>query len=128
MAREFHQIVFSLEEVMRAVTAYRRNHADFLPAGTIKRHVLSGSKLTLSIELNYSGNRQILDFSLDATQLADPIVKFCAENNIAVPRADRRSMKFTNSELIMELAASAGDPLPVAAMAQQQKARPHLGA
>ncbi|MCC7046093.1 MAG: hypothetical protein IT562_05205 [Alphaproteobacteria bacterium] len=127
MAREFHQIMFSLDEVMRAVTAYRRNHADFLPAGTIKRHVLSGSKLTLSIELTYAGNRQILDFALDATQLTDPIIKFCAENNIAVPRADRRNIKFTNSELILELVAAAGDTVPLAAMAQQSRPRPQLG-
>lgn len=128
MAREFHQIVFSLDEVMRAVSAYRRNHPDFLPAGTVKRHVLSGTKLTLSIELTYAGNRQIMDFVLDASQLADPIVKFCAENNIAVPRADRRNMKFANNELILELVAAAGDTVPLPAMAQAPRPRPHLGA
>jgi hypothetical protein len=128
MPREFHQIVFSLEEVVRAVCAYRRNHADFLPSGPIQRHALAGSKLALSIELQYAGNRQMLEVALDARQLADPMIKFCAENNIAVPRADRRTLKFSNGELILELVATAGDAMPVAAIAAQPMAARHAGA
>jgi hypothetical protein len=128
MPKEFHQIVFSLKEVVGALDAYRRNHADFLPPGPIQRHALSGSKLTLSIEMPYAGNRQLLDFTLDANQLIDPMIKFCAENNIVVPRADRRVMKFDNEELILELVAAATEAAPVVAMVARPMPQRHAGA
>jgi hypothetical protein len=128
MPREFHQIAFSQEEVVRAVGAYRRTHADFLPPGTIRRHALAGQKLKLSIEVSYAGGRQIMDFTLDAQQLAEPLIKFCAENNIAVPPADRRTLRIGDEEVMLELVALVGEHKAASAIAAQQAPAHHARA
>lgn len=119
MPQEFHRIVFSIDEVVRAVSAFRRTHADFLPPGAIRRHALAGQKLTLAIEMSYAGNNQLIEFTLDSRQLLEPLIKFCAENNIGVPRADRRRLKVGERDVTMEMVAVNEAGVPIAAMAGQ---------
>ena len=107
MPREIHHIIFTPEEVKTAVVAYRRTHPNFLPPGIVARFALGPGGLALTVEMQYGSNRHALDFTLDAALLVEPLIKFCAENNIACPRGDRHAVQITDRDVTLEVTVNA---------------------
>lgn len=104
MPREIRQIFFDQDETIVAVSAFRRTHPDFLPQGEIKKVQLCEAGLTATIEMKYGETVHMLDFKVDSAHLTEVLVKFCGENNIAIPKAGRPRPVIAGNAVMLEIA------------------------
>lgn len=83
MVQEYRKIMLSDEEVISAFEGYRRITPNFMPNGKILSCALS-SEGTLQLSLQGAPSSDIATFTL--TQALNPIIRFCIENNIILPK------------------------------------------
>jgi len=92
MVKEMRKIILTKDEVMTALDVYRRSNFEFLPPGKIVSCELKpGAPVTIGIETMYANNVQAESFSLETSRLLEPLIRFCLDNNIVLPRNSRKS-------------------------------------
>jgi len=92
MAREMRKIILSKDELVAALESYKRTDFEFLPAGKIVNCELkAGAPVTVGIETTFANKIQTTDFHLDAHRLLEPMIRYCLENNIVLPRNSKKS-------------------------------------
>src|SRR6185295_5618547 len=95
MVSEVRTILLNEEEVVTALTSYRRLNPGFLPSGKI-----TGCKARDEVEaivviaMQFGGIVKPMERTLSAEALLEPIIHFCIENNILLPRRGRKSVIF----------------------------------
>jgi hypothetical protein len=92
MVKEMRKIILSRDEVMTALESYKRNNFEFLPAGKIVQCDLKhGAPVAVGIETATANKIKTTEFHLDHTKLLEPLIRFCIENNIVLPRNSKKS-------------------------------------
>jgi len=92
MVKEMRKIIFSRDELVSALDTYKRSDFDFLPAGKIvKCELKAGAPVIVGIETAFADTIKATEFSLEAPRLLEPMIRFCIENNIVLPRNSRKS-------------------------------------
>lgn len=125
MVQEFRRITLNADELLCAVSSYSRMTPQFLPEGKIVSCMpnVDGS-LALVMEIPFGAVAKRTDFTLKGIDVLRPLIRFCIENNILLPRNGRKSISVENGMLSMCIALDldidvseciAAMPLPVAA-------------
>ena len=86
MATEIRTIIFTQDEVVRAVTEFRRLKNRPLPSGSIFKYSLHGNPtlhLALAIVLEREERLESVEFSAD--ELGAALVMYCITNKIPLP-------------------------------------------
>lgn len=94
MVKEVRKITFSSEELLEAFQAYARTTPKFLPAGRIVTcDVQAEDAVKISMELDYGSAHQYAEFTYRGLDVLRPLILFCIENNIMLPRDGRKAYK-----------------------------------
>jgi hypothetical protein len=100
MASEVRQITLTTEELTAAIDGYRRMTPGFLPAGKIVDCKPAGDAgLTLTVETPVGTLTQATEVVIRGLDLLKPMIRFCIENNIVLPRAGRKSVRCADGAL-----------------------------
>jgi hypothetical protein len=92
MPKEMRKIIMSKDEVIAALESYKRSDFEFLPPGKITSCELkAGAPVTVGIETSFASKIQTTEFSIDPPRLLEPMIRFCLENNIVLPRNSKKS-------------------------------------
>lgn len=102
MVAEMRKIVFTKEELITAIDAFRRTNNDFLPHGKIAQcQPTADGAIIVGVELTYGHSSQVTSFTLNPVDLLDPLVKFCIENNVILPLSGRKSIKVDRDQITL---------------------------
>jgi hypothetical protein len=137
MPHEHRFIIFSPDEVVQALSSFRRNNADAIPPGRIVGCAPDGNGVTVTVEVGRVGGSERRPSPLTKDQLRDALVKFCIETNVKLPRAVEKRLNYSKGRYLIEMkfdsvdlvaaddAAKSITPTAAsAATAQRSQARP----
>lgn len=132
MVQEFRKITLNASELLCAVSSYSRMTPQFLPEGKIVSCMPNtDGSLALVMEIPFGAVAKRTDFTLKGLDVLRPLIRFCIENNILLPRSGRKSISVENGMLSMCIALDldidvseciSAMPLPVAVPAAQHPA------
>jgi hypothetical protein len=92
MVKEMRKIILTKDELITALDAYKRSDFEFLPPGKIIGCALkAGEPVTVALETMYANKIQATEFNLEPQRLLEPMIRFCLENNIVLPRNSKKS-------------------------------------
>jgi hypothetical protein len=91
MAHEIRTIFLTKDELVVAFCSYRRQNPAFLPAGKIINCTVESDKVMVDM----TGEALVL---LDASKLVEPLVRFCIESNIMLPKQSRKTVVFVDGQ------------------------------
>ncbi|MER2520757.1 MAG: hypothetical protein ABTQ34_08740 [Bdellovibrionales bacterium] len=102
MVQEFRKITLSPDELVCAVRSYSRMTPQFLPDGKIFSCMPnSDGSLALVMEIPFGAVLKRTDFTLKGLDVLRPLIRFCIENNILLPRSGQKSISVENGMLSM---------------------------
>ena len=104
MPREIRHIMFSIEELELALKSYNRIEKKKLYHGTLTGCQIEpgkGISFTLAEDQEAVGTKtkNVLEFSV----LLEPLVRFCIENNIVLPRASNKIVGALKDEVYLKI-------------------------
>jgi hypothetical protein len=97
MVQEYRRIILDEDELRSAFEAYRRMRPQALPAGKIthcaaSQHGAEAATVTLTIEPPDAGHGPSTQHLLTEAAILEPVIRFCIENNIVLPRNGRKTV------------------------------------
>ena len=102
MVQELRRISFTKAETLAALEGYRRMTENFLPPGTITAfEMLSATSIKVAIQTDLPTPEVII---LQEDKVAQPLIRFCLENNIPLPRSGRKSVTVTPEAVCLTVA------------------------
>lgn len=115
MVQEVRDIMLSMDEVKDAFIGYQRIAPDFLPKGTIVACGTADESVVLSIELGYGGVPQKTEFVFKGLDVLKPLIRYCIENNIMLPRDGKKSILYRDDKILMHIELNLGADAPAMA-------------
>lgn len=95
---EIRRIVFTNEELIFAFSAYSRITPNFLPVGKLLSCTpVSGTDTGSGALLKIETPSGISELTYSGTDVLQPLILFCIENNIMLPREGRKSFLVLDS-------------------------------
>jgi hypothetical protein len=94
MVQEVRKIVLSTDELITAYEAHRRMTPHFLPEGKIIGCHMS-SNGTVTVTLAQSDGLPPTFVTFKGMDVVKPLIRFCLENNVILPRDGRKSLSVT---------------------------------
>ena len=86
MATEIRTIIFSQDEVVRAVTALRQRKQAPLPSGTLFKFSLhTNPSIHLALAIAVDGEERLESIDLSGDEVGAALVMFCIGNKIPLP-------------------------------------------
>ena len=110
MATEIRTIILSQDEVLRAVTAFRKRKSQPLPPGAVFKFSLHRNpKIRLALAIAVDGAERLESVDFSGEELGAALVMFCIGNKIPLParKASKRLRVFGDSlALVVSLNAT----------------------
>jgi hypothetical protein len=103
MVQELRQVILGKEEFISALESHSRMNVSFLPKGKIVAFEIldmSTVMITVATDENAEGVRVIMKES----KLLKPLIRFCLENNIMLPRDGHKSVLLTENNVTLCIA------------------------
>lgn len=102
MVQEYRRITLNQEELTCAVGSYSRMTPQFLPEGKIVSCIPNpDGSLSLVMDIPFGAVTKRTDFTLKGLDVLRPLIRFCIENNIMLPRNGQKSIVVENGMLSM---------------------------
>ena len=108
--QEIRRIIFSKSELFSAFSAYAKKTPNFLPAGNLLYCVPIGqigaeSKVRARVETIPGDPSKEIDVIFYGEDAVEPLIFFCLENGIVLPREGRKTFLVVEGEanLVIEL-------------------------
>ncbi len=103
MPREIRHIMFSIDELELALKSYNRIEKKKLFHGTLTGcQIEPGKGISIGLAEDQEGDsktKNIVEFS----SLLEPLVRFCIENNIILPRASNKVVGALKDEVYLKI-------------------------
>lgn len=91
MVTEIRRIILSRDELLCALVSFRRANEGAIPAGAIKNcDVGRDATGLIQIEQGPEHGDAARDVTIAQPMLTDVLIRFCLENNVALPRTGRK--------------------------------------
>lgn len=103
MVQEVRDILLGLDEVQSAFLGYQRIVPDFLPKGKIMSCRIVDESVRLMVEMAYGDTRQSSEIVYKGLDVLKPLIRFCIENNIMLPRDGKKSILYKDDKIIMHI-------------------------
>ena len=109
MATEIRTIIFTQEEVLRSVTAFRKLKSKPLPPGTVFKYSLHGNPtIHLGLAIAVDGEERLESVDITGKELGAALVMFCIENKIPLPaRNATKSLRVFGKNLSLVISINA---------------------
>ncbi|MDJ0611276.1 MAG: hypothetical protein QNJ67_20040 [Kiloniellales bacterium] len=109
MISETRQIVFSNDELIRAIKDFDRNHKNALPPGKIVECTLKDAPLSARLLIDTVWLDKGKSAILNESSLAAVLIYACAVRRIPLPRRAKKSLRAIGNDLALDLTLEALD-------------------
>ena len=114
MVQEVRDIILSLDEVAGAFESYRRMTPGFVPAGSvITGCATSGESVVVQYAVDTAPSTQN-SLTCSGADVLRPMIRYCIENNIMLPRDGKKSILFEKDCVKMHIELDLHTDLPAA--------------
>ncbi len=104
MVQESRKITFSTAELGMAFVAYGHRTPKFLPAGKLQAcELVEDDGVKLSFAMEYGCSTHDVEFIYRGLDVMRPIILFCIENNIMMPREGRKTFSISDGKAILTI-------------------------
>jgi hypothetical protein len=110
--QDIRNVILSLDEVLSAFRCYQRVIPDFLPKGDIVDCRTTKDGVVLSVEMTHGTTRECSDLTLTGIDVLRPMIRFCIENNIMLPRQGRKSILIESDKIILHIELDLNTEMP----------------
>lgn len=115
MVKELRKIILDNEEFVAALESYKRTNFEFLPAGKVIQCTLKANEpVVVGLETSSFNKIKTTDFTFSPPELMEPLIRFCIENNVMLPRNSRKSVLIGDNQAVLFLQISALDAMDMA--------------
>lgn len=90
MVQEVRRIMFTQDELVAAFECYRRVTPNFLPPGSLVSCVVAENSICAIVKSTPQG--PTIDYTFKGMEAVKPLIRFCIENNIMMPRDGQKSL------------------------------------
>jgi hypothetical protein len=112
MPKELRKIILSTEELIEALDSYKRTNFEFLPVGKIVScEVKANGPVTVGLDIGGGTSVQAKQFTVRTPDLLEPLIKYCIENNIMLPRNSRKSVLLGDDQAVLFLQMNTTDSM-----------------
>jgi hypothetical protein len=102
MVQDIRKIVFTSHELLSAFESYGRTTPQFLPGGKlISCAPVEEDGIKLKVEMEYGSSTHEVEFIYRGIDVLRPLVLFCIENNIMLPRDGRKDFMIVDGQAIV---------------------------
>jgi len=113
MVQDIRHIILSFEEVILSFESYLRMNPDFMPKGTVITDCRSANgAIIVNTKLPIGGGEQLTEFRFSEIDILKPIIRFCIENNIMLPRNGKKTIVIEEKRVIMRVELDLYTDLP----------------
>ncbi len=113
MVQEVRQVMLNVDEIVAAIHAYRKIAPDFLPEGKITDcKMLNTDSVNITIEIERDGFVRPAAFILKSTELLKPLVCFCLQKSIPLPKDGRKVALFGENAVMLCITRNMDFELP----------------
>jgi len=123
MVQEVRQVMLNVDEIVAAIDDYRQISPEFLPAGKITScQITDFDSVNIAIEIMRDGFIRQSSFTLRGAELLKPLVYFCLQKGIPLPRDGRKVALFGETAVMLCITRNMDVDLPawIAAMRLDQ--------
>ncbi|MHA1566775.1 MAG: hypothetical protein ACTSX7_15800 [Alphaproteobacteria bacterium] len=103
MPHEHRQIIFTPEELSKAVAAHNRVADPPLIHGTYCSCWIDGDEVKVMSEISDGSGIQELVVTLPKKFVLASLIRFCVESNIMLPRAGKKAFMFLGGRACIEI-------------------------
>ena len=102
VVQESRKITFSLSELSSAFEAYGCRTPKFLPAGKlVSCEVVDEDGVKLAFAMEYGCSTHAIEFVYRGLDVLRPLILFCIENNIMMPREGRKAFLIVDGRAVL---------------------------
>ena len=112
MVHEVRNIMLSLDEVNTAFVCYQRITSDFLPNCTILECKSDGKGIVLTVEDATGPIPRTKEHAFQGLDVVKPLIRFCIENNIMLPRDGKKSVVFETDKVVLHVELNLSMDMP----------------
>ena len=104
MVQDIRRIILSETELAAAIESYRRVTPDFLPTGTMKScKPCDLQHIAVLVEVAAGNTVKDVELKLSCGDLLRPLIRFCLENNIMLPRDGKKAVMIANGLIALHV-------------------------
>ena len=104
MVQESRKITFSTSELGAAFEAYGCRTPKFLPTGKlIACELVDEDGVKLSFAMEYGCSTHDVEFIYRGLDVLRPLILFCIENNIMMPRDGRKAFSIIDGQAVLQI-------------------------
>ena len=101
MVEEVRKILLNRDELLAAIGEYRRVTGEFMPNGTILGcSSPTPSTLKIGLDALYGS---VTEITLDDKAVLEPVIKYCIDNKIVLPRTARKVLRFEGDKAALHI-------------------------
>jgi hypothetical protein len=102
VVQELRRITFSTDELAMAFEAYGRRTPEFLPGGRlVSCEIVNDDGVKIIFAMEYGSSTHEVEFVYRGTDVLRPLILFCIENNIMLPRDGRKALAIDKGHAIL---------------------------
>ena len=114
MVQEVRDIMLSMDEVRTAFVSFQNIAPDFLPRCDIISCRTATETVILTVEMAYGSTKQQSELTFKGIDVLRPLIRFCIENNIKLPRDGQKSLIYKADKIIMHIELDLKIDVPMA--------------
>ena len=102
MVQDIRRIILSEEEITSAIESYRRMTKGFLPEGIISScKACDEQNVSIMMKAADGNTANDVELKLSCADLLRPLVRFCLENNIMLPRDGKKTALISKNQIML---------------------------
>ncbi|MEM6413790.1 MAG: hypothetical protein AAF720_03955 [Pseudomonadota bacterium] len=104
MVTEVRKIHFGSDDLIEALTTFREQHIDFLPAGRIYiRGVARNGMLRVQVGMTYGARTQNAIFDISDSDVLRVVIHACENLNIPMPRIGEKTISGSEKGICLQI-------------------------
>jgi hypothetical protein len=124
MVQEYRKIIFSTDELMSALALYRQIMPTFIPEGKIVRcSALEYGAVKVILQTSEGEKAQQTSLILQGVDVLKPVIGFCIEHKIMLPKAGRKSIEVQRGSVVLRVDLNLKIELPELAIQKEENSK-----
>jgi hypothetical protein len=112
MVQEVRDILLSSNEVFYAYESYARITPDFMPNSKFVSCAIKNGTFVLTVDKTDDTQPQRQEISFKGIDILKPLIRFCIENNIMLPRDGKKTVEIRDDKIVLRVELDLGADMP----------------
>lgn len=121
MVQDVRDIILSQEELDYAFKCYQRMAPEYFANEPITSVSVTEDSVIVAIDVGKDGTRKTQNYVFKGIEILKPLIRYCIENNIMLPRDGKKSVLIRGGKVILHVELDLTSDLPAVVHPMQLK-------